>query len=85
MVQLLPTHAITCGLPFAEASRTDPKARSLPGGARLPSRGEASRGPEADDHKAYYPMTVDGLSDLGLSYTPPLGSPWEAVQMGTQA
>ncbi len=30
-------------------------------------------------------MTVDGLSDLDLSYTPPLGSPWEAAQMGAQA
>jgi hypothetical protein len=30
-------------------------------------------------------MTVDGLSDLDLSYTPPLGSPWDAVQMGAQA
>ena len=30
-------------------------------------------------------MTVDALSDLDLSYTPPLGSPWEAVQMGAQA
>jgi NADPH-dependent 2,4-dienoyl-CoA reductase/sulfur reductase-like enzyme len=30
-------------------------------------------------------MTIDALSDLDLSYTPPLGSPWEAVQMGAQA
>jgi NADPH-dependent 2,4-dienoyl-CoA reductase/sulfur reductase-like enzyme len=30
-------------------------------------------------------MTVPEVSDLDLSYTPPLGSPWEAVQMGTQA
>ena len=30
-------------------------------------------------------MQVDGLNDLHLSYTPPLGSPWEAVQMGAQA
>jgi NADPH-dependent 2,4-dienoyl-CoA reductase/sulfur reductase-like enzyme len=30
-------------------------------------------------------MTVPEMSDLDLSYTPPLGSPWEAVQMGTQA
>ena len=30
-------------------------------------------------------MTVDAMSDLDLSYTPPLGSPWEAVQMGAQA
>ena len=33
----------------------------------------------------FHGMTVDGLSDLDLSYTPPLGSPWDAVQMGTQA
>ena len=30
-------------------------------------------------------MTVDGVSDLDLSYTPPLGSPWDAVQIGAQA
>jgi NADPH-dependent 2,4-dienoyl-CoA reductase/sulfur reductase-like enzyme len=30
-------------------------------------------------------MTVGNVSDLDLSYTPPLGSPWEAVQMGAQA
>jgi NADPH-dependent 2,4-dienoyl-CoA reductase/sulfur reductase-like enzyme len=33
----------------------------------------------------YSAMTVDAVSDLDLSYTPPLGSPWDAVQMGTQA
>ncbi|HLY30523.1 MAG TPA: FAD-dependent oxidoreductase [Ktedonobacterales bacterium] len=30
-------------------------------------------------------MTVDGLSDLDLSYTPPLSSPWDPVQMAAQA
>jgi NADPH-dependent 2,4-dienoyl-CoA reductase/sulfur reductase-like enzyme len=30
-------------------------------------------------------MTVDAVSDLDLSYTPPLGSPWDAVQTGAQA
>jgi NADPH-dependent 2,4-dienoyl-CoA reductase/sulfur reductase-like enzyme len=30
-------------------------------------------------------MTVDGISDLDLSYTPPLGSPWDALQAGAQA
>jgi hypothetical protein len=30
-------------------------------------------------------MTVDQLSDLDLSYTPPLGSPWDAVQAAAQA
>ena len=33
----------------------------------------------------YNNMTIDAVSDLDLSYTPPLGSPWEAVQMGAQA
>lgn len=32
----------------------------------------------------FHGMTVDGLSDLDLSYTPPLGSPWDAVQVATQ-
>jgi NADPH-dependent 2,4-dienoyl-CoA reductase/sulfur reductase-like enzyme len=29
-------------------------------------------------------MTVEAVSDLDLSYTPPLGSPWDAVQSGAQ-
>jgi hypothetical protein len=33
----------------------------------------------------YHGMTVDALSDLDLSYTPPFGSPWDAVQAGAQA
>ena len=33
----------------------------------------------------FHHMTVDAVSDLDLSYTPPLGSPWEAVQLGAQA
>jgi NADPH-dependent 2,4-dienoyl-CoA reductase/sulfur reductase-like enzyme len=33
----------------------------------------------------FHGMTIDDLSDLDLSYTPPLGSPWDAVQMGAQA
>ena len=33
----------------------------------------------------YHAMTIDGLSDLDLSYTPPLGSPWDAIQMASQA
>jgi NADPH-dependent 2,4-dienoyl-CoA reductase/sulfur reductase-like enzyme len=33
----------------------------------------------------FHGMTVDAISDLDLSYTPPLGSPWEAIQIGTQA
>lgn len=29
-------------------------------------------------------MDVEALSELDLSYTPPLGSPWDAIQMGAQ-
>jgi NADPH-dependent 2,4-dienoyl-CoA reductase/sulfur reductase-like enzyme len=29
----------------------------------------------------FHAMTVDGLSDLDLSYTPPFGSPWDAIQL----
>ena len=32
----------------------------------------------------FHEMTVDEMSDLDLSYTPPLGSPWDAVQAGAQ-
>ncbi|MFB2598031.1 FAD-dependent oxidoreductase [Herbiconiux sp. P17] len=33
----------------------------------------------------HHGMTVESMSDLDLSYTPPLGSPWDAVQVATQA
>jgi NADPH-dependent 2,4-dienoyl-CoA reductase/sulfur reductase-like enzyme len=32
----------------------------------------------------FHHMTIQGLSDLDLSYTPPFGSPWDAVQMAAQ-
>ncbi len=33
----------------------------------------------------FHSMTIDSISDLDLSYTPPLGSPWDAIQIGAQA
>ena len=33
----------------------------------------------------FHGMTVDQMAQLDLSYTPPLGSPWDAVQMAAQA
>jgi NADPH-dependent 2,4-dienoyl-CoA reductase/sulfur reductase-like enzyme len=33
----------------------------------------------------YAGLTIEQISDLDLSYTPPLGSPWDAVQVATQA
>jgi NADPH-dependent 2,4-dienoyl-CoA reductase/sulfur reductase-like enzyme len=32
----------------------------------------------------FHDMTIEALSDLDLSYTPPLGSPWDLVQMCAQ-
>ena len=32
----------------------------------------------------FHGMTVDGLNDLDLSYTPPFGSPWDALQLAAQ-
>lgn len=33
----------------------------------------------------FHRMTVEELNDLDLSYTPPMGSPWDAVQVAAQA
>jgi NADPH-dependent 2,4-dienoyl-CoA reductase/sulfur reductase-like enzyme len=33
----------------------------------------------------FHGMKVEGLNELDLSYTPRLGSPWDAVQMAAQA
>jgi NADPH-dependent 2,4-dienoyl-CoA reductase/sulfur reductase-like enzyme len=33
----------------------------------------------------FHGMSVEDMAELDLSYTPPLGSPWDAVQMGAQA
>ncbi len=33
----------------------------------------------------FHEMTVDAMNELDLSYTPPLGSPWDAIQVGAQS
>jgi len=33
----------------------------------------------------FFGMAVDGVNDIDLSYTPPFGSPWDAVQVAAQA
>jgi NADPH-dependent 2,4-dienoyl-CoA reductase/sulfur reductase-like enzyme len=33
----------------------------------------------------FHSMSVESIGELDLSYTPPLGSPWDAVQIATQA
>ena len=32
----------------------------------------------------FHDMTIDAISDLDLSYAPPLGSPWDPVQVAPQ-
>jgi hypothetical protein len=32
----------------------------------------------------FHQMNVDEMNALDLSYTPPLGSPWDAVQIAAQ-
>ena len=33
----------------------------------------------------FHSMCIDDLNDLDLSYTPPVSSPWDPIQMGAQA
>jgi hypothetical protein len=33
----------------------------------------------------YHEMQVEELNDLDLSYTPPVSSPWDPIQMAAQA
>jgi NADPH-dependent 2,4-dienoyl-CoA reductase/sulfur reductase-like enzyme len=48
-------------------------------------RGEVAKRIDIPAGALFHGMTVDGLSDLDLSYTPPFGSPWDAVQLAAQA
>jgi len=56
-------------------------------GAQLIGRLGAEISKRVDTYAAalFNEMTVDQVSDLDLSYTPPLGSPWDAVQIAGQA
>jgi NADPH-dependent 2,4-dienoyl-CoA reductase/sulfur reductase-like enzyme len=55
-------------------------------GAQLVGHRSAEIAKRVDTYAAalFHDMTVDGLSQLDLSYTPPLGSPWDASQMAAQ-
>ncbi|MET9871360.1 FAD-dependent oxidoreductase, partial [Streptomyces sp. NPDC006386] len=56
-------------------------------GAQLVGRLGAEVAKRVDTYATalFHGMPVDGISELDLSYTPPLGSPWDAVQMAAQA
>jgi NADPH-dependent 2,4-dienoyl-CoA reductase/sulfur reductase-like enzyme len=48
-------------------------------------RAEVAKRIDIPANALFHHMTVDGLSDLDLSYTPPFGSPWDAIQLAAQA
>ncbi|CAN3129051.1 FAD-dependent oxidoreductase [Mycobacterium sp. smrl_JER01] len=56
-------------------------------GAQLIGRRSAEVAKRVDTYATalFHEMTVEALSDLDLSYTPPLGSPWDATQMAAQS
>ncbi|KUL42834.1 FAD-dependent oxidoreductase [Streptomyces regalis] len=56
-------------------------------GAQLVGRLGAEISKRVDTYATalFHGMPVDGLNELDLSYTPPLGSPWDAVQVAAQA
>jgi NADPH-dependent 2,4-dienoyl-CoA reductase/sulfur reductase-like enzyme len=55
-------------------------------GAQLIGSRSAEIAKRVDTYAAalFHGMSVDAISDLDLSYTPPLGSPWDAVQIAAQ-
>ena len=56
-------------------------------GAQLVGRRSTETAKRVDTYATalFHTMTVDDVTDLDLSYTPPLGSPWDAVQVASQA
>ncbi|WP_298038639.1 FAD-dependent oxidoreductase [uncultured Microbacterium sp.] len=56
-------------------------------GAQLVGRRETETAKRVDTYATalYAGLTIEQVSELDLSYTPPLGSPWDAAQVATQA
>ncbi|WP_343577217.1 FAD-dependent oxidoreductase [Mycobacterium sp.] len=65
---------------------TGDQASGLLLGAQLVGHRSAEIAKRVDTYATalFHTMTVDAVSELDLSYTPPLGSPWDAVQLATQ-
>ena len=71
--------------PHHHAGHRGPRHRAAAGPAAV--RPQERRDRQAHRHRRHRHLPRHDrrrLSDLDLSYTPPLGSPWEAVQMGAQ-
>ena len=64
----------------------DAKTGRLLGAQLIGSKGaEVAKRVDTYATALFHEMTVTGMTELDLAYTPPLGSPWDAVQMATQA
>jgi len=72
--------------PVAIRVTGDGKSRRLLGAQLVGARGaEISKRVDTFATALFHDMTVAAMSDLDLTYTPPLGSPWDAVQVASQA
>ena len=66
-------------------SRGDAHTGQLLGAQLVGARGtETAKRVDVFATALFHRMTVARISELDLSYTPPLGSPWDAVQMAAQ-
>jgi len=64
----------------------DRRTGRLLGGQILGSvKSEVSKRIDVLASALFHGMDVEGISDLDLSYTPPLSSPWDPIQMAAQA
>ena len=56
-------------------------------GAQLLDHRNAGVAKRVDVYAAalFHEMTIEAFSELDLSYTPPLGSPWDVVQMAARS
>jgi len=63
----------------------DRSSGQLLGAQLVGDRAEVAKRIDIPANALFHHMTMDGLSDLDLSYTPPFGSPWDAIQLATQA
>ena len=64
----------------------DDKTGALLGAQLVGARGtETAKRVDTYATALFHGMTIPNLSELDLSYTPPLGSPWDAVQTAAQA
>ena len=71
---------------FASDSRASYRDGRLLGAQLLGYYGaEVSKRVDIYAAALHHHMTIDGLTDLDLSYTPPLSSPWDPTQMAALA